>query len=77
VMRDFGTDAAAPIERMTLEEAEELLSAGQFGAGSMGPKVRAAVDFVRSGPGRRAMIGDLAQAVDVLQGRAGTRIVSG
>jgi carbamate kinase len=76
VMRGFGTDGAQPLDRMTIAEAEELLEAGEFGAGSMGPKVRAAVDFVRQGEGRtRAMIGDLESAVEILEGRAGTRIV--
>jgi carbamate kinase len=77
VMRGFGTDAAEPIDRMTIAEAEKLLEAGEFGAGSMGPKVRAAVDFVRQGDGRtRAMIGELDSAVAILEGRAGTQIVS-
>jgi carbamate kinase len=76
-MRGFDSDAARPIERMTVGEAKQLLVAGEFGAGSMGPKVRAAVEFVRSGQGRRAMIGDLDSAVDVLQGNAGTQIVGG
>jgi carbamate kinase len=76
VMRGFGTDAARSIERMSVLEAEELLEQGEFGAGSMGPKVRAAVDFVRSGEGRRAMIGDLDAAVDVLEGRDGTQIAA-
>ncbi len=76
-MRDFGTDRARPIERITVEEAETLSAAGQFAAGSMGPKVRAAIEFARSGPGRRAAIGDLERAVDVLRGRSGTQIVAG
>jgi carbamate kinase len=77
VFRDFGTDRAVPLEEVTVEQADELLQTGQLGAGSMGPKVRAAVDFVRAGGGRRAMIGDLDRAVDVLQGRAGTAVVAG
>jgi carbamate kinase len=78
VMRGFGTAEASPIERMTVAEAEALIAAGEFAAGSMGPKVRAAVDFVRWGEGRtRAMIGDLDRGVDVLAGRAGTQILAG
>jgi carbamate kinase len=76
VMRGFGTDDARPIERMTLAEAARLAEAGEFAAGSMGPKVRAALEFVRAGEGRtRAMIGDLDHAVEILEGRAGTQIV--
>jgi carbamate kinase len=78
VMRGFGTDDARAIDRMTVAEAEKLTEAGEFAAGSMGPKVRAAVDFVRAGKSRtRAMIGDLDHAVEVLEGRAGTQIVFG
>lgn len=78
VVRGFGTDDATPLDRMTVSEAETLAAAGEFAAGSMGPKVRAAVDFVRWGEGRtRAMIGDLDRAVEVLAGRAGTQIVAG
>jgi carbamate kinase len=78
VMQGFGTDEARPIERMTVSEGEKLTEAGEFAAGSMGPKVRAALEFVRAGEGRtRAMIGDLDHAVEVLEGLAGTQIVSG
>ena len=47
---------------------------GEFAAGSMGPKVRAAIEFVEGGRGRAA-IGDLDEAVAVLEGAAGTTIV--
>ena len=76
VQRGFGTDHAEPIERMTAAEARELLEAGEFGAGSMGPKVEAAVRFVEQGGGRAA-IGDLDSAVAVLAEKSGTTIVSG
>jgi carbamate kinase len=76
VQRGFGTDHAEPIERMTAAEARELLEAEEFGAGSMGPKVEAAVRFVEQGGGRAA-IGDLDSAVAVLAEKSGTTIVSG
>jgi carbamate kinase len=75
VMRGFGTDGERPIDELSVDEADELLAAGEFASGSMGPKVRAAVEFVRSGRERRAMIGELERAVEILEGRAGTRIV--
>jgi carbamate kinase len=74
VQRDFGTEHAEPIERMTPSEARGLLEAKEFGAGSMGPKVEAAVRFVEQG-GRRASIGALDAAVAVLSGDLGTSIV--
>ena len=76
VQRGFGTERAEPIERMTAAEARELLEAGEFDAGSMGPKVEAAVRFVEQGGGR-ATIGDLDSAVAVLAEKSGTTIVSG
>jgi len=74
VMRGFGTDRAEPIEEMTAAQARELLAAGEFGAGSMGPKVQASVGFVRGG-GERAVIAELSDAVAALRGDAGTTIV--
>jgi carbamate kinase len=76
VQRRFGTDRAEPIQRMTAAEARELIEAGEFGAGSMGPKVEAAARFVEQGGGRAA-IGDLDSAVAVLAEKSGTTIVSG
>ena len=57
------------------DEAERYLREGQFGAGSMQPKVAAAVQFVRSGWRRRAVIASLAQAPAAMRGESGTRIV--
>jgi carbamate kinase len=75
IVKGFGTDLAEPIERLTVAQAGQLLAAGEFAAGSMGPKVQAAIEFVDSDEGRRAFIGDLEDAPEVLAGRAGTMIV--
>lgn len=71
VQRGFGSLMPEDIDRMTVPEARALLKSGEFGEGSMGPKVRAAVEFVSLG-GRRAIIADLAQATEALAGEAGT-----
>src|SRR4051794_14776472 len=76
VQRGFGTDAAEELDRLSVSEARAMLDAGEFGAGSMGPKVRSAVNFLDAG-GTRAAIGDLDDAVAVLAGTAGTTIVAG
>ena len=75
VMEGFGTDHAHALERLTVAEATELLEAGEFKAGSMGPKVKAATQFVDAEHGRRALIGDLEEGPDILAGRSGTLIV--
>ena len=59
---------------MTVDEAQALLRRGEFGAGSMGPKIEAAVGFVRGG-GAMAVVADLEDATDALRGEAGTVIM--
>ena len=76
VVRGWGTPQAETIRRLSVDEAFEGLAAGEWPAGSMGPKVRACADFVRSG-GRFAAIGALDDAAAVVWGRAGTRFGSG
>ena len=55
------------------EEARRMLERGEFGVGSMGPKVEAAAQFVEGG-GKVAVICALRDAVAALAGDAGTRI---
>ncbi|MFQ5919353.1 MAG: carbamate kinase [Thermoplasmata archaeon] len=74
VSLDFGSDREKALERVTAREAEGYLLDGQFPPGTMGPKVRGAVDFLNGG-GRRAIIVDLEDAIPAIEGRAGTRIV--
>lgn len=75
VERDYGTDRAAPIRRMSTAEAEILLSEGQFADGSMRPKVEAAIAFVRGG-GARAVIAALGSGLAAIRGETGTTIVA-
>jgi carbamate kinase len=63
------------LERASAAECRRYLEAGQFPAGSMGPKVESAVRFVESG-GKRAVISSLALAGEALAGRAGTTITA-
>jgi carbamate kinase len=49
LMLDFGQPTERPLDEIDVAEAERQLRAGQFPAGSMGPKVHAATQFVRSG----------------------------
>jgi carbamate kinase len=74
VQRGYGSFYPEDIDRMTVDEASALLKRGEFGAGSMGPKVQAAAGFVARGGGR-AVIADLDDATSALRGEAGTEIV--
>jgi carbamate kinase len=73
VYRDFGTPRQAPIRRMDLREARELL--GGLPEGSMRPKVEAAIAFVEGG-GDRATIAHLQQGPAAMRGETGTTIVA-
>ena len=73
VYRDYGTDQQERIAELTVDEAWALLDSGELGAGSMAPKVEAAVTFVESG-GTAAHIGRLESGLDVVEGRTGTTI---
>ena len=70
----FGKPNQTDLGETTADELEQYAADGQFGAGSMLPKVQAAIEFVRSAPGRTAIITSLDQGVDALAGRCGTRI---
>jgi carbamate kinase len=73
VYEGWGTDNKKKIDKLTLREAERLLASGQLGEGSMKPKVRAGVNFVRGG-GKRAIIAELASGLDAIRGETGTTI---
>lgn len=49
VQLDFGSPGQRPITELTADEAQRHLDDGQFPEGSMGPKMRAAIGFVRAG----------------------------
>ena len=70
VYQDWGTPDQRRIEQATAAE----LSGAAFAAGSMGPKVAAAVRFVER-TGKRAAIGGLTEIAAVVNGDAGTQVV--
>ena len=72
VYRDFGTPKASIIRETT----PALLGTIRFPAGSMGPKVEAACEFVER-TGGRAAIGALADIPEMVAGNAGTQVTRG
>jgi carbamate kinase len=81
VLLHYGTPAQVPIHEMSVVEAEEYLEKGEFPEGSMGPKIRAATQFLRRG-GEIAVVttpqlvyASLEGTVSGLEGEPGTRIV--
>ena len=74
VMLDFGTADERPVARMSVAEARRHLADGQFPAGSMGPKIEAACQFLENG-GERVLITDIDTMIAALDGETGTWIV--
>jgi carbamate kinase len=75
VALDFGTPRQRFIDAMGVAELERHLADGQFPPGSMGPKIEAAVQFLRAG-GREVLITSPEQLGAALAGRTGTRLMS-
>jgi carbamate kinase len=71
---DFGQPSQRELTRVSLSQMRQYQAQGQFPAGSMGPKVEAAIQFLQGG-GRRAIITSLDAAVPALRGETGTHIV--
>lgn len=70
IYRGWGTDEAERIPEIRADEADEM----ELPEGSMGPKAAACAEFVRA-TGGFAAIGALEEADELLEERAGTRIV--
>jgi len=70
---DFNKPTQRALERMTVAEAEKHLADGQFPPGSMGPKIEAAIQFVR-GSAKDVLITDVEHVRDALDGKGGTWI---
>ena len=70
----FGQPDQKDLGHLSLAEAARYAREGQFGVGSMLPKVEAAMKFVRANPGKKAIITSLDKAIDALDGKTGTVI---
>lgn len=70
---NFKKDNETALDRMDIKTARKYLSEGQFPAGSMGPKIEAAVDFIEKG-GKKVIITDLDKAAEAFAGKTGTII---
>jgi carbamate kinase len=74
VSLNFGKPDQREIDRMTVGEAKGFLEEGHFPAGSMKPKIEAAIDFLEAG-GQEVIITQPHLLEAAIQGRAGTHIV--
>ena len=71
---NFGKENEEWLGEVTVEEMEKHAADGMFAKGSMLPKVEAALSFVKSGNGRKALITSLEKAAQGIKGETGTVI---
>lgn len=71
---NFGKPNQEELTDLDVETAKKYVAEGQFGKGSMEPKVKAGIKFAESRPGRVCIIGSLEKAAEAIAGLSGTRI---
>ncbi|MBD3180590.1 MAG: carbamate kinase, partial [Candidatus Latescibacteria bacterium] len=76
VYTDYGMETQEPIKSIPASELRARYSKYEFPAGSMGPKVRAALDFVENG-GEMAVITGTSDLLDACRSEKGTRVLPG
>ena len=81
VALDFNKPTQRWLDHMSLAQARQHAAQGQFPAGSMGPKIDAAITYLQESPEANhegeVIITSLEKAFDALMGRAGTHITMG
>jgi carbamate kinase len=75
VYLNYGQPDETPLSVMTVDEAQKYLNQEHFPPGSMGPKIEAAVEYVRSG-GKEVLITSANHLKASLINRSGTKIIA-
>ncbi|MBI9030403.1 carbamate kinase [bacterium] len=70
---NFGKPDQKELDTLTMEEAQKYYDEGQFPKGSMGPKILAAISFIKNG-GNKVIITSIERIVDAFAGKTGTII---
>ena len=73
VYLNYKTPQQEPIREMTIATAKQYEAEGHFQKGSMGPKIRAAVHFLKHG-GSKAVITNIQNVTKAMKSQAGTTI---
>lgn len=76
VYQNFEKENQKAISSLTIREGEEMLKAGEFGAGTMLPKIEAAIAYLTANKNGSVLITSLASVTDALKGKAGTVITA-
>ncbi|MCH5341998.1 MAG: carbamate kinase [Acetatifactor sp.] len=76
VYKDYGKESQAPLDSLTIAEARELMAQGQFEAGTMLPKIEAAVNYLEQVRDGKVLITSMTKVKDAVKGKAGTVITA-
>lgn len=71
---NFGQPDEEWLDEVSVDQAQKYLDGGEFGEGSMAPKVQAVIRFIESKDGGKALITSLEKVKEGLEGKTGTRI---
>lgn len=74
VYRHFNTEKQEPLHRLTVAEAKDLIAQDQFEAGTMLPKIEAAIFYLEKNPAGSVLITSLSAVSEAIRGRNGTLI---
>ena len=75
VCLNYGTKKEQPVSALTIKEAQQYLNQGHFPEGSMGPKIQAAINFLKAG-GKKVIITSPSYIQQALKGKEGTLITA-
>lgn len=76
VYRNFGTPQQEALHTLTVPQARDLISQDQFEAGTMLPKIDAAISYLKKQPSGSVLITSIGTVADALKGKNGTRITN-
>ena len=76
VYKNFGKPDQTPITSMNLAEAKELIAQGEFEAGTMLPKIEAAIAYLEQVPDGKVLVTSMACVKDAIKSKAGTLITA-
>ncbi len=71
---NYRTEKQQDFDTLTIKQAQKHYNDGQFPKGSMGPKILAAISFIKKG-GKEVLITSIENVIDALEGKNGTRII--
>ena len=76
VYKNYGTVSQEPIPAMTADQAQAYMEQGQFEAGTMLPKIEAAIAYLKKVPSGKALITSMNVLKDAVKGKSGTVITA-